>query len=101
MAKSKPAWIIHYKDMGQADFFAIFLTEAAALKRLANAVAGYAQGQLEALEWEGGPPESLQETIKAEKAGKYSDAIAAWEEFSYDHGPVDATALLIDSEIMD
>ncbi len=98
---AKPAWIIHYKDIGQEDFFAVYLTEAEALKRLAKAVAGYAQGQLDSLEWEDGPPESLLETIKAEKAGKYNDAIAAWEEFVYDHGDPDATARLIDSEVMD
>ncbi len=101
MAKPKPAWIIHYKDIGQEDFFAVYLTEAAALKSLADAVSGYAQGHLELLEWEGGPPESLLETIKAGKEGRHGDAIAAWEEFIYAQGDVDETARLIDSQVMD
>ncbi len=101
MAKPKPAWIIHYKDIGQEDFFAVYLTESAALKQLAEVIAGYAQGQLEAFDWADGVPESLLETVDAEKQGKHVDAIAAWEAYSYDHGPLDQTALLIDSQVMD
>ncbi len=98
---AKPAWILHFKAIGQEDFFTVYLTESAALKQLAGAVVGYAQEQLEAFDWAGREPESLLSTVNAGKKGKHAAAIAAWEEYSYDHGPLDQTALLIDSQVMD
>ncbi len=98
---AKRAWILHYKDIGQEDFFATYLTEAAALKRMSDAVAGYAREQRDAIEWDADPLAQLAEVIKADQEGRHNDAVEAWREFDFDYGPSDRNVLLIDSEVMD
>ncbi len=96
---AKPAWILHFKDIGQEDAFLVFQTETAALKRMVESIAYYAKEQLEALEWDEEPTALLKEIINLEKKGEHSNVIATWRDFDFDYGPQDQDVFLIDSEV--
>jgi len=97
---AKRAWILHYKDIAREDGFSTYLSEAAALKEMASAIASFAKDQLESIEWgEDDPKERLNEVIALEKKGKHADAVEAWRDFDFDYGPSDQNVFLIDSVI--
>lgn len=97
---AKRAWVLHYKDIAREDGFVTYLSEAAALRAMADAIAAFAKDQLESIEWgEDDPKERLNEVIALEKKGAYADAIESWRDFDFDYGPSDQNVLLIDSEI--
>ena len=83
------AWLLIAKDISRETEYVVFLNEHVAVEAAAKSIGFLANSELEGIEWNQEDADKLKEVIKAVTEERWNDAIADWDEWRSDMGPLD------------
>lgn len=99
MAADK-AWLLISKDISRETDYTVFLNEHVANEAAAKSIEYIAQNEFDTIDFDKEHKDMLRAILKDVKNGKWSDAIAGWEEWRSEMGPLDDDVELIEIDLV-
>lgn len=94
------AWLLIMKDPSQETEYTVFLNEHVANEAAAKSIEYLAQNELDNIDFEKEHKDMLRAILKDVKKGKWTDAIAGWDEWRHEMGPLDDDAELLEIDLV-